>query len=52
MQDLKKIRRKPSLRVLLEEIIPQLGDMFHLEKEFTYKDIFTVYMKENLRKII
>lgn len=35
-----KIRRKPSLRVLLEEIIPQLGDMFHLEKEFTYKDIF------------
>ena len=32
--------RKPSLRVLLEEIIPQLGDMFHLEKEFTYKDIF------------
>lgn len=35
-----KIKRKPSLRVLLEEIIPQLGDMFHLEKEFTYKDIF------------
>ncbi|WP_455543829.1 patatin-like phospholipase family protein [Intestinibacter sp.] len=35
-----KIKRKPSLRVLLEEIVPQLGEILHLEKEFTYKDIF------------
>lgn len=35
-----KIKREPSLRVLLENIIPQIGDILHLEKEFTYKDIF------------
>lgn len=35
-----KIKREPSLRVLLEDIIPQVGNMLHLEKEFTYKDIF------------
>ncbi|MDO5009666.1 MAG: patatin-like phospholipase family protein [Intestinibacter bartlettii] len=35
-----KIKREPSLRVLLEEIVPQLGEILHLEKEFTYKDIF------------
>lgn len=30
----------PSLRVLLEDIIPALGEIFDLEKKFTYKDIF------------
>ena len=35
-----KIKREPSLRVLLEYIIPRIGDILHLEKEFTYKDIF------------
>ena len=35
-----KIKREPSLRVLLEENVPQLGEILHLEKAFTYKDIF------------
>ena len=35
-----KIKRPPSLRVLLEEIVPKLGNILNLDKEFTYKDIF------------
>lgn len=35
-----KIKRPPSLRVLLEEIVPKLGEILDLDKEFTYKDLF------------
>ena len=42
-----KIKRPPSLRVLLEDIVPKLGDILNLDKEFTYKDIFySIYEKK------
>lgn len=45
-----KIKREPSLRVLLENVIPQIGDILHLEKEFTYKDIFYSIYERILEK--
>lgn len=41
-----KIKRNPSLRVLLEDIVPKLGEILKLDKEFTYKDLFyAIYEK-------
>lgn len=42
-----KIKRTPSIRALLEDIVPSLGEMLNLDKEFTYKDLFySIYEKK------
>ncbi len=34
------IKKDPNLRTLLENIVPKVGEMLNLNKEFSYKDLF------------
>ncbi len=34
------IKKDPNLRTLLESIVPKVGEMLNLNKEFSYKDLF------------
>lgn len=34
------IKKDPNLRTLLENILPKVGEMLNLNKEFSYKDLF------------
>lgn len=44
------IKREPSLRTLLENIIPKIGDMLGLDKEFSYKDLFYCLYERKLEE--
>lgn len=41
------IKKDPSLRTLMESIIPRVGELLNLPKEFSYKDLFySIYEKK------
>lgn len=41
------IKREPSTRTLMENVIPKIGEMLDLNKEFSYKDLFySIYEKK------
>ncbi|MEF9991054.1 MAG: patatin-like phospholipase family protein [Romboutsia sp.] len=41
------IKREPSRRTLLENIVPKIGDVLGLDKEFSYKELFySLYEKK------
>ncbi|RDY27380.1 patatin-like phospholipase family protein [Romboutsia weinsteinii] len=41
------IKREPSTRTLMENVIPKIGEMLELNKEFSYKDLFySIYEKK------
>lgn len=41
------IKQEPSLRTLLENVIPELGKLLNLHYNFTYKDlVYSIYEKE------
>ncbi|RDY24994.1 patatin-like phospholipase family protein [Romboutsia maritimum] len=47
LSNLLGVKRDPSLRTLMESIIPKIGDMLNLHKEFSYKDLFySIYEKK------
>lgn len=45
-----KIKRAPSLRVLLEDIVPYLGNVLNIPKDFTYKELFYSIYEEILEE--
>lgn len=44
------IKQEPSLRSLLEIIIPKVGDLLNLHKDFSYKDIFYAIYEKKLEE--
>lgn len=47
LSNLLGVKREPSLRTLMESIIPKIGEMLNLHKEFSYKDLFySIYEKK------
>lgn len=44
------IKREPSLRTLMEIIIPKVGDLLNLDKEFSYKDLFYCIYEKKLEE--
>lgn len=47
MCDLLNIKKDPTIRTLLEDIVPKVGDILELPNDFTYKDLFySVYEKK------
>lgn len=44
------IKREPSLRTLLENIIPSVGELLNLGKEFSYKDLFYCIYEKKLEE--
>ena len=45
------IKQEPSLRALLEIIIPRVGDLLNLSKGFSYKDLFYAIYEKKLEEI-
>ena len=50
------IKQEPTLRTLLEILIPRLGECLGLDKDFSYKDLFySIYEKKleenNMNKV-
>lgn len=44
------IKKDPSLRTLMENIIPKVGEILNLEKDFTYKDLFYCIYEKKLEE--
>ena len=44
------IKREPSLRTLMENIIPKVGEILNLEKDFTYKNLFYCIYEKKLEE--
>ncbi|MGL4914620.1 MAG: patatin-like phospholipase family protein [Romboutsia sp.] len=44
------IKKEPSLRTLMETIIPKVGEILNLEKDFTYKDLFYCMYEKKLEE--
>ncbi len=48
--DVLNIKKDPNLRTLMEDIIPKVGEVFSLEKDFTYKDLFFAIYEKKLEE--
>lgn len=44
------IKREASIRTLLENVIPKLGEILGLQKEFSYKDLFYSVYEQKLQE--
>lgn len=44
------IKREISRRTLLENVIPRLGEVLNLQKEFSYKDLFYAVYEQKLQE--
>lgn len=44
------IKKEPTLRTLVENIIPKVGDTLSLPKDFTYKDLFYYIYEKKLEE--
>lgn len=44
------IKREPSLRTLIENVIPRVGEILNLQKEFSYKDLFYCIYEKKLEE--
>ena len=44
------IKKDPTLRTLLEVLIPKLGENLGLDKDFSYKDLFyCIYERDTVK---
>lgn len=50
LSNLLGIKRDPSRRTLLEDIIPAIGDLLNLGKEFSYKELFYCIYEKKLEE--
>lgn len=48
--NLLNIKREPTLRNLMENVIPKVGELLELEKEFSYKDLFYCIYEKKLEE--
>lgn len=44
------IKREPTLRTLMENVIPKIGELIGLPKEFSYKDLFYCIYEKKLEE--
>ncbi|HSQ87281.1 patatin-like phospholipase family protein [Romboutsia sp.] len=50
MSNLLAIKKEPSLRTLMESIIPRVGEILNLNKDFSYKDLFYCIYEKKLEE--
>lgn len=48
--NLLNIKREPTLRTLMENVIPKVGELLELEKDFSYKDLFYCIYEKKLEE--
>lgn len=48
--DLLSIKKEPTIRTLLEDIVPKIGDILELPVDFTYKDLFYSIYEQKLHE--
>lgn len=44
------IKKDPSLRILMESVIPKVGELLNLPKDFSYKDLFYCIYEKKLEE--
>lgn len=44
------IKKDPTLRTLMENVIPRVGEMLELQKDFSYKDLFYCIYEKKLEE--
>lgn len=50
ISELLGIKKDPSLRTLMESIIPRVGEILNLNKDFSYKDLFYCIYEKKLEE--
>ncbi|MGL5313109.1 MAG: patatin-like phospholipase family protein [Peptostreptococcaceae bacterium] len=50
LSNLLNIKKEPTLRTLMENVIPKVGELLELEKDFSYKDLFYCIYEKKLEE--